>query len=124
MQNPTAVEDLVPRFRPLTAAEEVNAAAWLADAWEELRARVPSLEARYAAGLVTDGLIRRVVAAMVVRVLRNPDSLRSWTVDGDSFTRDQLVSAGLLFVSRDEIELLSGVSQTGPHHITFSVPYQ
>jgi len=124
VQNPTEITDLELRFRPLTEAEKTTAEAWLVDAWEELQARVPALQARYDAGLVTDGLIRRVVAAMVVRVLKNPDSLRSWTVDGDSFTRDSVVSAGLLFVSADEIELLNGVSQSTSQHFSFSAKYQ
>lgn len=122
--NPVTVPDLEVRFRSLTEPEKKTAEALLADAWEELQARVPALKARRQAQLVSDGLVVRVVAAMVVRVLRNPDALRSWVVDGDSFTRDQLVSSGLLFITPDEVELLSGIRRGGPaQHLSFSVPY-
>ncbi len=108
MPNPTVVTDLEERFRPLTVDETRVATALLVDAWEELLVRVHDLEARMADGRVTEGLVRRVVAAMVIRVLRNPDAIRQWQVDDASFTRDALVSAGLLYASDEEVALLAG----------------
>jgi hypothetical protein len=102
------VSDLEARFHSFTAAEETTAQALLDDAWEELLARVPDLEQRMAGGLTSVGLVIRVVAAMAVRVLRNPEAVKSWSVDDAAFTRDSLVSAGFLFASGDEIDLLTG----------------
>lgn len=108
MPNPVTVPDLVNRFRALDTAESKIAESLLLDAWEELLApkNVPDLEQRMADGRVREGLVRRVVAAMVLRVLRNPDAIRQWQIDDASFTRDQLVSAGLLYASEDEVALL------------------
>lgn len=110
LRNPVQVSDLVARFRPLTPQETTNAEAWLVDAWEEVLGKVPNLQARVASGQLRDGQIVRVVAAMVVRVLRNPEALKAWQVDGDSFTRDNLVASGLLFISDEEISLLAGTT--------------
>lgn len=110
MPNPAIVEDIEDRFRPLVGAEKVNAQALLDDAWEDLLApnHVPDLEARMADGRVSTGLVIRVVRAMVLRVLRNPDAIRQWSVDDASFTRDSAASAGELYVTDDEVKLLSG----------------
>lgn len=121
--NPAIISDLEARFRPLTDAELPNAEALLDDAWEELQARIPDLTARRDAGSVSDGLVRRVVTAMVVRVLRNPDAIRQWGVDDATFTRDTLVSSGLLFVSADEVALLSGAPIGPLSPLSFSAPY-
>lgn len=121
--NPVIVDDVEERFRSLTDAEKRVAEALLDDAWEELSARVPMLADRRAGGLVTDGLVRRVVAAMVIRVLRNPEAIRQWSVDDASFTRDSVVSSGLLFVSDGEVALLTGTPVGPLPHLSFSAPY-
>lgn len=112
MPNPAIIKDIEDRFRPLVGPEEVNAQALLDDAWEELLApnHVPDLEDRMADGRVSNGLVVRVVRSMVLRVLRNPDAIRQWSIDDASFTRDSAVSAGELYVTDDEIKLLTGGS--------------
>jgi hypothetical protein len=125
MPNPTAIPDLEARFRPLTAAEQNTAQALLDDAWEELLVRIPDLDARMADGRTSAGLVVRVVAAMVTRVLRNPDAIRQWSVDDASFTRDKALSTGFLFVAPEELSLLRGTpppsEQLPP--IAFSASY-
>lgn len=123
MPNPTVVADLEDRFRPLADDETRVATTLLADAWVELLARVPDLDGRMADGRVSDGLVRRVVAAMVVRVLRNPEAIRQWSVDDASFTRDQLVSSGVLYASPDEIGLLIGTPAGPLPPLSFSGSY-
>lgn len=124
MPNPVGVQDLQARFpRPFTDVEKSMAVALLADAWEELLARVPSLEARMSSGLAREGLVIRVVSAMVNRVLRNPEAIRQWTVDQDSFTRDSALSAGLLYATEDEVGLLAGQPTAGAPPISFSAGY-
>lgn len=122
MENPVDATDVAARLiRALTPAEQTAVPVLLVDAWEEVRGRVPNLDARFDAGLVTEGQVRKVVAAMVVRVLRNPEAIRQWTVDDDTFVRDTALSAGLLYVTPDEVSLLSGVS-LDVAHISFSAP--
>jgi hypothetical protein len=63
---------------------------------------MPGLEAAVA-GTVSDGAITFVLSAMVLRVLRNPNGVRSWSVDDYSETRDNALSAGSLYASPDEM---------------------
>jgi hypothetical protein len=125
MPNPVTVPDLVNRFRPLNALEDTMAQALLVDAWEELLApgKVPDLEDRLADGRVSEGLVRRVVTAMVLRVLRNPDAIRQLATDDVTITRDQVVSSGLLYASEDEVALLTGQPTGELPHVSFSAPY-
>jgi hypothetical protein len=108
VSNPVIVEDLEARFRSLTAAEQTVAEALLDDAWAVLLMTIPDLEDRITAGTVSDEAITFVVSAMVLRVLRNPNGVRSWSVDDYSETRDNSLSAGSLYASPDEVRLLTG----------------
>ena len=105
MANPVTVADLEARWRPLTPVEASVAASLLADAWAIMLARVPDVEARLSSTLSGD-LVVAVESAMVLRVLRNPDGKRQETIDDYSWTRDNAVSAGLLYLSDEELALL------------------
>lgn len=109
MPNPVIPADLAERWRPLTAGEETVAQALLDDAWAVLLAQVPGIETRMAAGTLSAGLVRKVESAMVLRVLRNPEGWRQWSIDDASFTRDQSLSAGLLYLAPEELAELSPV---------------
>ena len=106
--NPVSIPDLEARFRPLSDAEKTVAQAWLDDAWEEVQARIPNVTQRLNEGTLSEGLLRKVISAMVVRVLRNPDAVKSWAVDDYSQTRDAAIAAGALYLSDDETALLRG----------------
>ena len=82
----------------------------LDDAWAILLAVVPDIDARVVAGTTSTNLVISVVSAMVLRVLRNPEGIRQWSVDDASFTRDNSLSAGGLFVSPEEVALLTGAA--------------
>jgi hypothetical protein len=103
MPNPTTTGDLVARWRPLSAQETTNADAYLIDAWELLLGRRPNLEADMTAGTVRTGNVKRVVADMVLRILKNPDGKASEGIDDYRYTRDELVSSGKLHVTPDEL---------------------
>jgi hypothetical protein len=64
------------------ALEHVN---WLIDKAEAVLVTVPGLAARITAGTTTIPQLRYVVAAMVVRVLRNPEGKRSETAGDYSY---------------------------------------
>jgi hypothetical protein len=87
---------------------------------------VPELDQRVADGRLSVETVKAVVKAMVLRVLRNPDGLRQFTSDDASFTRDNAVSGGLLYLSPEERALLTGVpvvlADSLPH-LSFSAPY-
>ena len=56
------------------------------DAEDIIAAEFPSLEAKVARGEVTQGRVVRVVARMIVRVLKNPDGVRQRQETRGSFT--------------------------------------
>lgn len=103
MPNPATTSDIVDRFRALTAAETGNAQAYLEDAWALVTGRLPSLEASMTAGTVSVANVVRVISAMVIRVLRNPDGKSEESIDDYRYRRDALVSSGVLAVTDEEL---------------------
>lgn len=103
MANPATIADLEARWRPLTAEEVVNATAFLGDAWAELLSRRPNLEADVEAGAVNEANVTRVVAAMVLRVMRNPEGWAQESIDDWSGRRNDLVADGILRVTPEEL---------------------
>ena len=106
MTIPADLTDLESRFRPLSADEATFANALLDDAWAILLSQRPNLEAQIDAGTVPEGVATFVLSAMVLRVLRNPNGVKQWSVDDYSETRDSSLAAGSLYVSPEELGLL------------------
>ena len=104
MPNPASMSDLEARWRPLTDQEVTNAEAFLDDAYALLLGRRPTLEADVTAGSVTAPNVVRVVCAMVLRVLKNPDGYDEEAVDDWRGRRNTLVASGLLHVTPDELQ--------------------
>ncbi|MCU1488287.1 MAG: hypothetical protein JWN67_5033 [Actinomycetia bacterium] len=100
--------DVAGIWRPLTTEEQVVATNLLAYASVIIRARVPGIDDRIAAGTLDGALARMTAAEMVKRRLENPDGYRSEQIDDYSFTRDQEHSAGGLYLTDDEMGLLRG----------------
>lgn len=107
MANPATIAEIEARWRPLTAQEITNATAFLGDAWEELLSRRPNLEADIVAGTVTEANAVRVVAAMVLRILKNPDGWDQESIDDWSGRRNTLVADGVLRVTADELAAIT-----------------
>lgn len=103
MSNPAQTTDIEARWRPLTDQETTNAEAFLDDAWSLLLAQRPTLEADLTAGTIAEANVIRVVCAMVLRVLKNPDGFSSETIDDYTYRRDDSLSGGLLYVTSDEL---------------------
>jgi hypothetical protein len=103
MPNPASIADLEARWRPLVDQEVTNAVAFLGDAWAELVSRRPSLEADVTAGTVSEDNVIRVVCAMVLRLLKNPDGWDQESIDDWSGRRNALVADGVLRVTADEL---------------------
>lgn len=115
MANPATVTDLEARWRPLTDLERINAEALLGDAWWLLLGRRAGLEDAITAGTVSEGNVVRVLAAMVLRVLKNPSGYIQESIDDWSGRRADLVSSGVLHVTDDELSDLTpgGARRTG-----------
>ena len=103
MANPASTTDLESRWRPLTGQEVTNAETFLDDAWAMLLGRRPTLEADIAAGTVTTANVVRVIAAMVLRVMKNPEGYDTETIDDYTYRRNAIISTGALHVTSDEL---------------------
>lgn len=120
MPNPAEVTDVAKRWRPLSDAEAIVAAALLEDAWRIVKQRLPGIEQRMddydpdadpPEGL-DPALVVQVLVAMVLRVLKNPEAKRQESIDDYSYLRDNAVSSGMLYLSDDELDLLAGLGAT------------
>src|SRR5690349_10675547 len=107
MPNPTTIADLEVRWRPLVDLERDNATAFLSDAWAEILSRRPNIEADITAGTVSNDNVIRVVSAMVLRVLRNPEGYDQESIDDWSGRRSALVADGILRITSEELAAIS-----------------
>lgn len=122
MANPICGIDRLERSfeRPLVENDELKeksaATQWLDDAWGILQDEIPGIEGRVMLppedpAHLRMGSVARVMVAMVIRVLRNPDARRQLGEDTFQETVDAAVSSGQLYVSEGERgQLLSGGS--------------
>lgn len=121
MTNPATTADLEARWRPLSTQETTNGTTFLEDAWRMLRKRIPTLEADIAADETGDlaAEVVRVEATAVLRVMKNPEGKRQESIDDYAWTRDQAVSAGLLYFTDDELAdlIVDGSGPTGAFSI-------
>jgi len=106
-----AVTDVEVRYgRTLTATESAQVTAWIDDLEAEIGERIPNLLDLIQLGRPTDGTLRRVICAAVIRKLQNPEGLRTTTVAIDDYsttkTVDSANSAGALGLTDDEWSLL------------------
>lgn len=103
MPNPASTTDISARWRTLSAQETANAEAFLGDAWATILGRRPTIDADMTAGTVSVDNVVKVVCAMVLRVLKNPDGYSQERIDDWSGTRDPLTSSGLLVITPEEL---------------------
>lgn len=106
-QTTVIVADIEDRWRPLSAAERQVASSLLVDAWAVLVSHDPTIATRITAATLDPALLRTVLVAMVLRVMRNPEGKRQESIDDYSWTLDSAVSTGALYVSADELRLLA-----------------
>lgn len=109
--------DIEKVWRPLTAAEIANVAGLSASAWIRIVATVPGIEsfidveAPATEPLVSTEAVKDVMASMIVRVFKNPESARiiSESIDDytDGRTLDTAISSGELYVSAFEVGMLT-----------------
>lgn len=109
--------DVAARWRPLSVEEAALAGVLIDDAEALIRIRVPLVDARLADGTLPVGVVTAVVARMVLRVLQNPEGYRSETEQIDSYshsyTRDDSLAAGGLYLADDELAALSPTLGSG-----------
>lgn len=102
-----AVGDVAKQRPNMTAAEQDLAAYLLKVASKMLRQRFPLLDVQLRSGELDADVIANTAAGMVLRVLRNPDGLRSETTGPFSRTYDTSAAAGLLVITDDDAEAVT-----------------
>lgn len=107
--NPVKLPDLEARWHPLSDDERTVASSLLDDAWSILLAQAPAVPMRLDDDLLSPDVVRAIVSAAVLRVLRNPEGNRSESVDDYSWTRDVAVSSGALYFTDSELRLVRGI---------------
>lgn len=105
-------DDVQAIWRPLTDAELAVVLGQVRFASAIVRRRVPSVDARLAAGTLDADLVRGVVASMVKRALLNPDQNIEVAIDDMRLKKSDAVS-GELYLSDDELALLRPNSLIG-----------
>lgn len=85
----------------------------LAKAADRIVLAVPSVPRRIADGTLAATTVAGVLEDMVIRVLRNPDALRSITVDDGTATLDRSIATGELYVSDTDRQRLAPPRRPG-----------
>jgi hypothetical protein len=99
--------DVEGRYRTLTPAEAQIVPVLIEDAAAQLEAQVVALRERFDAGAPAfKTLVVGTIAHAIIRVLRNPNGWRQFELDDGSFTRDSVLSSGLLQFQPDELTRL------------------
>jgi hypothetical protein len=117
MQVTVEQSDIEKVWRPLTAEEAALIPGLSNRAWIRIQARFPDIETNTAPvppatePLVSIDVVADVMASMIVRVLKNPESLRvrSESIDDhtDAATLDAAISSGEMYLTGDEVALLT-----------------
>lgn len=101
-----AVGDVSIRYGALTPDEAELTRYLLKAASKMVRQRFPTVDQHVAAGRLDGDVVAQAVAGMVLRVLWNPEGLRSETNGPFSRTFDTSAAAGMLVVTTDDAQSL------------------
>lgn len=107
---------------PDGATVDLQLDALIAKAEQRVAVKIPSLAARVESGEVAEATVQGVIEDVVLRVVKNPRSLRTLGLDDFQATIDSSVSTGMLYLSGDEIALLSPPVRTRVGSIGLVIP--
>ncbi|WP_309080281.1 hypothetical protein [Zhihengliuella sp.] len=116
--------DITGVWRPLSDREAGIVPGLSTQAWVRLLDKRPDLEGLIAAGTITVDSVKSAMVSMVIRVLKNIDSVRtisnSYDDWSESQTLDSSISTGELYVNDHELGLVTPAS-TVPEYGAYSV---
>lgn len=105
--------DIEQVWRPLSTEEAALVPGLSSKAWRRVLAHFPDMDASVTFAppatdpLVSPDLVKDVMVSMIIRVLKNPDSVRSDSIDDHTTTLDMSISSGEMYLSAEEIALLT-----------------
>ncbi|WP_372699414.1 hypothetical protein [Arthrobacter sp. JSM 101049] len=103
--------DVTAVWRPLSPAEETIVPGLSTQAWIRLVSASPDLQANLDKDDVTEDAVKSAMTSMIVRVLKNPDSVRQLSKSYDDWSKSQTldssVSTGELYVNEHELALIT-----------------
>lgn len=112
-----AQADIEKVWRPLATDEAALIPGLSNKAWTRIKARFPDIEVTTSIvppalePVISVDVVQDVMGSMIIRVLKNPDSLRirSESIDDhtDAATLDAAISSGEMYLTADEIALLT-----------------
>lgn len=73
----------------------------------------PTVQSRITSGALSINNYKRIVTAIVFRVIRNPEGYTSENEGGAGYERNQNVASGDMWITDKEIETLTGVAPKG-----------
>lgn len=98
--------DVESAWRPLTGEELAVVDFYLTYISAVIRSKVPGVDDRIIAGTLDATLAKSIAVAAVLRYLRNPEGKRQEQIEDYSYTRDSALSAGMLYLTDEELILL------------------
>lgn len=104
-------DDIISRFRELEGDEDAVIETMITDAQDIVEDAAESAGIPEPTTARGERTFKRIVAAVVIRVLRNPEGYLTETLDDYTYRRDSAVSAGVLYVSDAEVEQLRPVAR-------------
>lgn len=110
MANFAEPSDVAAWWRDLSPEEEARATALLTSASALIRDRVPTVDDRITAGTLDPEIPKIVAIGATLRILQNPNGVRSWSIDDVTVTYDRSDTAGPLemHLTDHELDLLTG----------------
>lgn len=125
MVTPATFEDVrVRSARPISEANKDFVEHRLGDAWALLQKKIPGISARMGGDEVLRDLVVSVLCDAVIRLLKNPNSIRSTGIDDGSVTFDTTISSGRLYFLDEELaDLMPDVALGGIYSLPMGVPY-
>lgn len=114
MTRPTvSISDVQSRSeQDLSTLDVIYLMTLIGDAQDLIDAEAPAAQVRLDAGTLTANLYKRVVADVVLRVVRNPDGFNAEAAGDANVSRNQLVASGDLWLSDRDVARLTGAGPT------------
>ncbi|MCO1338084.1 hypothetical protein BJH93_04120 [Kocuria polaris] len=114
-------DDIEGVWRPLSAAEAELVPGLSKQAWIRLLDAAPALDDDLQAGTITEDAAKSAMISMIVRVLKNPESVRQLSKSYDDWsksqTMDSSVSTGELYVNEHEFGLVTPISDVPDYNV-------